>query len=56
MKFSDRDLRRGCEALLAQQRPGTTWDDLSETERGNLEADVEAVFAVLGYEWDETNA
>lgn len=39
-------LRVAAEVLLKQQRPGTIWADLSEAEKGNYEADAEAVLAV----------
>lgn len=51
--YTDKDIRKGADALLEQQRPGTTWVDLSEGERGNLEADIEAVLNAVGGTWAE---
>lgn len=46
--YTHADLIRAAQALAGNVQPGTPWRDLSEGERGNLEADAETVLRAVG--------
>jgi hypothetical protein len=46
--YTHADLIGAAEALAGNVHPGTPWSELSEGDKGNLEADAEAVLRAVG--------